>query len=179
MAQGDGGRVADAVMPDAPVRVDVGPGGGGLGSGGIGPARGLAVQSPVRPEIVFFSVRRKRSAFPWVFGWLAPRVVEADAEAAELDFEGDPASAARQTGEDHPVVSEHAGGDSRTGEGVLEGVDDAGPGDGASWDAGQGETGVVNTGPRGRDLGARPQKSLPRDAGGALVVLPALTGWTG
>jgi hypothetical protein len=33
---GDGRRVADAVMPDARVRVDVGPGGGGLGSGGIG-----------------------------------------------------------------------------------------------------------------------------------------------
>jgi hypothetical protein len=70
-------------------------------------------------------------------------VVEPDVEAAELDLEGDPAAAAGEAGEDRPVVGEHAGGDSPAHEGLLEGVDDVGPGDGAPRDAGHGQTGVV------------------------------------
>ena len=76
-------------------------------------------------------------------GVVGSGVVEPDSEAAEFDFEGDPAAAAGQTGEDRPVIGQHAGGDSPTHEGVLEGVDDVGAGDGAAWDGGQREPGVV------------------------------------
>jgi hypothetical protein len=70
-------------------------------------------------------------------------VVEPDPEPAELDLQGDSAAAAGEPGEDGTVVGEHAGGDAPAQEGIFEGVDDVGAGDGASGEARQGEPGVV------------------------------------
>ena len=52
VAQGDAAAVVDAVVPDAPVRVEVGAGGGGLGAGGVGLPGCLAGQCPVGSDLV-------------------------------------------------------------------------------------------------------------------------------
>jgi hypothetical protein len=142
------------------------------------PARGLAVQSPVRPEIVFFSVRRKRSTLPWVCGWLArewskrtPRRPSSISRATRPPRPGRPVKTAPLSVSRLAGFPNGGGRPRRRGRRRTRGWCVVG--------RRPGETRVVNTGPRRRDLGARPQKSLPRDAGGALLVLPALTGWTG
>src|SRR3954451_5104087 len=95
------------------------------------------------PASHFFSVCWKRSTLPWVCGWLGrewsnrtPRRPSSISRATLPPRRGRPVKTA-------PVVGEHAGGDSPAHEGVPEGADDIGSGDGASRDTRQGETGVV------------------------------------
>jgi len=100
-------------------------------------------------------------------------VVEADAEPAEFDFEGDAAAAALSAGEDGAVVGEDAGGDPAAHERLLEGGDDVGAGDRAAWDAAQTQPGVVVE--QVEDLHAGAVGELPM--GG--VGLPAFVGLVG
>src|SRR4051812_21109067 len=123
--RGDGPGLVDLVVPDSAVRVDVGPGGGGLGSGGVGLPGGSAREGTVRADVVVVAAELGELALQaggGLGGWLGGEpfllglvesldlsaglgmvrsgVVEPDPEPTELDLEGDPASAAGETGED-------------------------------------------------------------------------------
>ena len=134
VAQGDGARGVDTVVTDSPVGVDVGAGGGGLGSGGVGRRWCAATDRSVGSNVVVvaaepveLAVQAGDGACGWLggeplllglleafdlaagLGVVGAGVVEADTEAAELDLEGDAAAATLSAGEHGAVVGEHAG----------------------------------------------------------------------
>jgi hypothetical protein len=126
--QGEGAVSVETVGADAAVWVDDRAGGGGLGAGGVGLHGCVAVQRAVRADRVVVVPEPGQlagQAAGGVCGWLrgeplllgllepfdlaaglgvvGPGVVEPDAEAAELDLEGDAAAAALPAGEDRTV----------------------------------------------------------------------------